>query len=145
MRICILTFRLWGLHEGNRIKTCVASQFAFNTTYGRNAVTKLWQSVPYWPQFTRKSMCTLCVSMTWPNNTSQFACAVGCPETIGTNVLCNTLLLFQKQCSFQATNMHYLCICSAQVETALHFSTSDSTCVPILYQIKLNEKQLWTK
>ena len=28
--------------------------------------------------------------------------------------------------------------CSAQVETALHFATTDSTSVPILCQLKLN-------
>ena len=90
MRIFILTFRQRGLHEGNRIKTCVASQFTFNTTYRRNAVTMPWLSdsgchIRLNSQFT----CTLCVSISWPHITSQFACAVGCPETVGTKILCN--------------------------------------------------------
>ena len=97
MRTCILTFRLWGLHKGNRIKTCVASQFTFNTTYGRNAVTKpcLSDSRYHIGLNSDVTLCAHCVSMTWPNNTSHFASAVGCPETVGTNVLCNTLLYFK--------------------------------------------------
>ena len=49
-----------------------------------------WQWAPYSPQFSiyLHTLC-VCVSITWPHITSQFACAVGCPETIGTKVLCN--------------------------------------------------------
>ena len=101
MRIFILTFRQRGLHEGNRIKTCVASQFTFNTTYRRNAVTMSWlpgsgRHIRLHSQFT----CTLCVSITWPNITSQFACTVGCPETIDlftdTAAILNSIVLTEK-------------------------------------------------